>query len=67
MTRTRVVAFFVAIGVSAAIQLLGVNWYVSFALGIVAYFVTRYAIWAIAERRRFKDEFAQSAKEYHEK
>jgi hypothetical protein len=38
--------------------------YVSLVIGLVAYLVTRYALWAVAERRRFKVEFDQSAKDF---
>jgi len=48
-------------------NLFGINGYVSFAIGIVVYFVTRYVLWAIAERRRFKREFDQAVKDYHDK
>jgi hypothetical protein len=68
MTWSRFVAILVATAVSfTAGQLFGLNWYVSFALGLVGYMVTRYASWAIAERRRLKIELAQIVKDYHEK
>jgi hypothetical protein len=63
-----VVAILVGIAVSlVCVNLFGINWYVSFALGIVGYFVMRYVLWAIAERRRFKSEFDQTIKDYHDK
>jgi Flp pilus assembly protein TadB len=68
MTWSRFVAILVATAVSfTAGQLFGLNWYVSFAIGVFGYFLTRYALWAVAERRRFKNELAQVVKDYHEK
>jgi membrane protein implicated in regulation of membrane protease activity len=68
MTWSRAVALVVGIAITAILgQLAGLNWYFSFVLGLAGYFVTRYVIWAIAERRRFKSEFDQLVKDYHKK
>ena len=63
MTWSRVVAILIGVAVMAILdRLAGLNGYVSFALGIAGYFVTRYVLWAIAERRRFKGEMEQFVK-----
>jgi cytosine/uracil/thiamine/allantoin permease len=68
MTIGRAVAILIGIAVTfVAEQFFGANWYVSFALGIIAYFVSRYALWAIAERARFKAEFDQTIRNHREK
>jgi hypothetical protein len=68
MTRSRAVAILIGIVVSLlCVNLFGINWYVSFAIGIVSYFMTRYVLWAIADQRRLKGELDQFVKDYHDK
>jgi hypothetical protein len=67
MTWSRTIAILVGIVISLACgNLFGINWYVSFAIGIVGYFVTRYVLWAIADQRRLKGELDQFIKDYHD-
>ena len=67
MTRSLAIAILVGIVASLACgNLFGINWYVSFAIGIVGYFVTRYVLWAIADQRRLKGELDQFIKDYHD-
>jgi hypothetical protein len=68
MTWSRAVAILVATVVSLVCgNLVGINWYVSFAMGIVGYFMARYVLWAVAERGRFTREVDQFVKDYHDK
>jgi hypothetical protein len=68
MTLSRVVAILVGIAVMVIFdRLVALNWYVNFVLGMIVYLVARYALWAIAERRRFKGEFDQFVKDHREK
>ena len=53
MSVVRIVAVLVGAAVMAVLWYgLGVSWYISMPVGIISYLVTRYAGWAINERRR---------------
>jgi Flp pilus assembly protein TadB len=68
MTWNRTIAILVGIVASLVCgNLVGINWYVSFAIGIAGYFVTRYVLWAIADQRRLKGELDQFIKDYRDK
>jgi len=68
MTWGRAIAILVGIVASLICgRFFGIDWYLSFAIGVVGYFLTRYVLWAIAERRRFKGELDQFVKDYHDK
>jgi uncharacterized protein (DUF58 family) len=68
MTWDRAVAILIGMAVTfIASRFFGANWYVSFALGVIAYFVSRYALWVVAERARFKAEFDQTIRDHREK
>jgi Flp pilus assembly protein TadB len=68
MTWNRAIAILVGIVASLVCgNLVGINWYVSFAIGIAGYFVTRYMLWAIADQRRLKGELDQFIKDYRDK
>ena len=63
-------AIAILVGIVASLvcgNLVGINWYVSFAIGIAGYFVTRYVLWAIADQRRLKGELDQFIKDYRDK
>jgi hypothetical protein len=46
MTWNRAIAILIGIVASLVCgNLVGINWYVSFAIGIAGYFVTRYVLW----------------------
>jgi hypothetical protein len=67
MNWSRVAAILVGIAITAILtQLSGLNGYVTFALGIAGYFMTRYVLWAIEDQRRLKGEFDQFVKDYHD-
>jgi Flp pilus assembly protein TadB len=68
MTWSRAIAILVAATIMAILnRFAGLNGYASFVIGLLTYFVTRYVLWAIAERRRFKGEMEQFVKDYHDR
>ena len=62
MTWTRIAAIFFGAVVAMGLQTgLAAPWYVSFPVGILGYFIIRYAGWAINERRRLNREMDEVA------
>lgn len=65
MTIARLGSILFGIAVSLALHnVAGLNYWVAFALGLLAYFIARYAIWAVQERRRLNAEMNQVLRDY---
>jgi hypothetical protein len=60
---TRIIGILIGIAIMFGFERgLDLSWYVAFPVGLVGYLITRYAGWALTERRRLKREMDEVVK-----